>query len=221
MVARVNLLSRLFISGEAFTAWVQPEIGEESQPHRQAHKQESAIDHEKELARQVAEIKESARREGFKQGLSEGHVQARQEIDNVTNRLTALINALATPLEHLSDDVEDELVKLAVAIAKQIVRRELKTDPTQVISVVKEALNALPAAGQNIKLHLHPEDAKLVADTMLANANERKWELVDNPLIQRGGCRIETDSSNVDATIESRVATIATRIMGGERANDS
>jgi flagellar assembly protein FliH len=90
-----------------------------------------------------------------------------------------------------------------------------------VIGVVKEALNALPAAGQNIKLHLHPEDSKLVADTMLANANERKWELVDNPLIQRGGCRIETDSSNVDATIESRVAAIAVRIMGGERANDS
>lgn len=220
-MARVNHLSKLFTSGEAFTAWVQPEIGEESPPHRQAHKQEAPVDHEKELARQAAEIKESARREGFKQGLSEAHAQARQEIDNVTDRLMALIDALATPLEQLSDEVEDELVKLAVAIAKQIVRRELKTDPTQVIGVVKEALNALPAAGQNIKLHLHPEDAKLVADTMLANANERKWELVDNPLIQRGGCRIETDSSNVDATIESRVAAIAARIMGGERANDS
>jgi len=56
---------------------------------------------------------------------------------------------------------------------------------------------------------------------MLANVTERKWELVENLAMQRGGCHIETDIASVDATIESRVAAIAARIMGGERSDDS
>ena len=215
----MSRLSRLISSDESFKAWVQPEIGEKAAP--QNKKSERPVEHDKVLEKEVAALKEKARREGLEQGRKEGMAQARQEVDLYTSRFSDLINALATPLEQLSDEVEDELVKLAVAIAKQIVRRELKIEPAQVIGVVKEALNALPAAGQNIKLHLNPEDAKLVAEIMLANVSGRKWELVENPIMERGGCRIETDSSSVDATIESRVAAIAARIMGGERSNDS
>ena len=215
----MSRLSRLISSDESFKAWVQPEIGEKEAP--QNKKSERSVEHDKVLEKEIAALKEKARREGLEQGRKEGMAQARQEVDLYTSRFSDLINALATPLEQLSDEVEDELVKLAVAIAKQIVRRELKIEPAQVIGVVKEALNALPAAGQNIKLHLNPEDAKLVAEIMLANVSGRKWELVENPIMERGGCRIETDSSSVDATIESRVAAIAARIMGGERSNDS
>lgn len=211
-------MSRLISSDEAFKAWVQPEIGEETKTQK---KSESPADIQKTLEKEAAALKEKACREGFEQGRSEGLAKAREEVEAYTGRFMALLDALATPLEQLSDEVEDELVKLAVAIAKQIVRRELKTEPAQVIGVVKEGLNLLPVASQTIKIQLHPDDAKLVAEIMLANVSERKWELLENPVMQRGGCRIETDTASVDATIESRVAAIAARIMGGERSNDS
>lgn len=214
-------MSRVISSSNLFTAWIQPDLGDERRAGEQAEEsKQHSLEYQLELEQRASEIKESARREGYEQGRSEGLAQARQEIDECSGRLRALMDALVSPLEQLADDVEDELVKLAVAIAKQIVRRELKVDPGQVIGVVKEALSVLPAAGQNIRIHLHPEDAVLVSETVLVNASEGKWRVVDNPVIQRGGCRIETDSSSVDATIESRIAAIAARIMGGERAHD-
>ncbi len=222
MVEKENPLSRLISSSNLFTAWTKPDLGDDVKKKKWENiSVESPVDYQIELERQAAEIKDSARLQGYKEGHIEGLEQARQEIEICVQKLKVLMDALASPLEQLADDIEDELVKLSIAIAKQIVRRELKTEPGQVIGVVKEALSALPAAGQNIKLHLHPEDAKLIEETMLVNANEGKWVVIDNPVIQRGGCRIETESSNVDATIESRVAAIAARIMGGERTNDS
>jgi flagellar assembly protein FliH len=214
----VRSMSKLISSDENFKAWPLPEIGAEHKPKKKSN---HSVDHPKELEQEIARLKEQARREGFDQGRAEGLAKTQEEGAAYVARFEALIQSLATPLEHLSDEVEDELVKLAVAVAKQIVRRELKTEPAQVIGVVKEAIAALPVAGQNIKLHLHPEDARLIAETVLANVSERKWELVENPVMQRGGCRIETDTASVDATIEARVAAIAARIMGGERSNDS
>ena len=222
MVEKVNPLSRLISSSNLFTAWIKPDLGDDvKKKKRENISVEAPVDYQIELERQAGEIKDNARLQGYKEGHIEGLEQARQEVEICVQKLKGLMDALASPLEQLADDIEDELVKLSIAIAKQIVRRELKTEPGQVIGVVKEALSALPAAGQSIRLHLHPEDAKLIEETMLANANEGKWVVIDNPVIQRGGCRIETESSNVDATIESRVAAIAARIMGGERTNDS
>ncbi len=214
-------MSRLISSSNLFTAWIKPDLGDDiKKKEREKIAVEAPVDYQIELDKQASEIKESARLQGYKEGHAEGFKQARQEVEICVKKLKGLMDALASPLEQLADDIEDELVKLSIAIAKQIVRRELKTEPGQVIGVVKEALSVLPSAGQSIRLHLHPEDAKLIEETMLANANEGKWVVIDNPVIQRGGCRIETESSNVDATIESRVAAIAARIMGGERTND-
>jgi len=208
-------MSKFILSTEEFETWSLPEID------RGQKRAESSADYKKQQEQELARLREESQRKGFEQGYAEGVAKAREEGMVFVARLESLIQSLATPLEQLSDEVEDELVKLAVAVAKQIVRRELKMEPVQVIGVVKEALSALPVASQNIKLHLHPEDAKLVAETLLANVTERKWELVENPAMQRGGCHIETDIASVDATIESRVAAIAARIMGGERSDDS
>ena len=215
-------MSRLISSNNLFSTWVKPDLGDDFSDRKTNQVSiELSADYKIELEKQTDEIKENARLKGYEEGRSEGLEQGRHEAENLANKLQILIGAIASPLDHLADDIEDELVKLSVAIAKQIVRRELKIEPTQVIGVVKEALSILPSAGQNIKLHLHPEDAKIIEDTISVNFSEGKWTIIGSPMIQRGGCRIETESSNVDATIESRVAAIAAKIMGGERTDDS
>lgn len=215
-------LSRLITSDGEFKAWIQPELEGAAPPlqPQQPRKSESPEAIRKALEQELESLRESARRDGFLKGHTEGVAKGQAEVRERAARFEALADALAAPLQQLDPQVEEELVKLALAVARQIVRRELKSDPAQVIGVVKEALNALPMASQTIRLQLHPDDARLVAETMLVNVSERKWALVENPVMQRGGCRIETDSASVDATIESRVAAIAARIMGGERSDD-
>ncbi|MGB1702877.1 MAG: FliH/SctL family protein, partial [Cycloclasticus sp.] len=77
---------------------------------------------------------------------------------------------------------------------KQLIRRELKAGAGQVVGVVQEALTALPSSSQNIKLFLHPEDAELVKSA-LSLEDEARWEVVEDPVVTRGGCRVETDVS--------------------------
>src|SRR5689334_6635680 len=63
--------------------------------------------------------------------------------------LEAIIGALAKPLDELDAQVESELTKLALTVAKHLVRRELKNDPTQVIGIIRHAVSLLPLASRN------------------------------------------------------------------------
>ena len=57
-------------------------------------------------------------------------------------------------------------MQLAVTIARQLVRRELRIDPAQVIAIIRETVALLPAAARDVRVHLHPEDAAVVREKL-------------------------------------------------------
>jgi flagellar assembly protein FliH len=104
-----------------------------------------------------------------------------------------------------------------MSLARQIVRRELKTDPTQIIGIVREAISSLPVAARDVRVHLHPEDAAVVRQNLAPTESERAWQLVEDPVMARGGCQITTTASRVDARLETRLGAILSELMGTER----
>jgi len=113
--------------------------------------------------------------------------------------------------------MENELAQLALAVGKQLARRELRIEPAQVIAILREALALLPAAAREVRVHLHPEDAATVREHLTAPANERAWTLVEDPTLSRGGCVVHSQSSRIDARLESRIAAVAASTLGDER----
>jgi flagellar assembly protein FliH len=113
--------------------------------------------------------------------------------------------------------VERELLTLAMALARQIVRRELKTDPTQIIGIIRDAIAALPVAAREVRVHLHPEDAAVVRQNLAPTESERAWTMIEDPVMARGGCQITTTTSRIDARLETRLAAILSELMGTER----
>lgn len=172
-------------------------------------------------ARQIEELHAQAREDGFAQGRREGLEAGRKEILARVHELEGLMQALGRPLEQVDDQVEQELVHLALAVARQLVRRELRTDPGQVLAVVREAMAALPIAARNVRLHLHPEDAALIRDTLSLSEVEQGWKVVEDPLLTRGGCKVSSDSSQIDATVERRLQAVIASTLGGERQGDT
>lgn len=172
-------------------------------------------------ARQIEELHAQAREDGFAQGRREGLEAGRKEVLARVHELEGLMQALARPLEQVDDQVEQELVHLALAVARQLVRRELRTDPGQVLAVVREAMAALPIAARNVRLHLHPEDAALIRDTLSLSEVEQGWQVVEDPLLTRGGCKVSSDSSQIDATVERRLQAVIAQTLGGERQGDA
>lgn len=166
------------------------------------------------------DIYEEAYAEGLAQGKKKGYAAGLAEIQVQADRLIKIISTLREPLAQLDDQMEKELVALSISIARQIVRRELKTDPGQIVAVVREAVASLPVGSRNVNLHLHPEDAALVRNALSLTGNDKTWRVVEDPLVMRGGCNVVTDISRIDATLDTRIAAIAATILGGARDHD-
>lgn len=171
-------------------------------------------------AQQIEEIQKQAQQEGYQTGYQEGIAAGKSDIAQQVKKLQDMFDFLQQPLEQLDDEVEQELATLALAMAKQIIRRELKTEPAHVIGAIREALSSLPVASRNIQVLLHPDDARVVRENISMDANEENWKIVENPTITRGGCKVETDTSTVDATLERRLSAVAAQVLGGERSGD-
>ncbi|MFA5982717.1 MAG: flagellar assembly protein FliH [Methylococcaceae bacterium] len=159
-------------------------------------------------------------KEGFSQGYVLGHETKELELQQQAIQFTQLMETFTEPFKTLDEEVEKELITLAITIANQIIRREIKMDPGQVVAAVREALNVLPLSSQKISLYLHPEDAELVRSALSLDEMQPAWNLVDDPLITRGGCKLDTEFSRVDATVENRLAAVVATLFGGERGQD-
>ena len=150
----------------------------------------------------------------------EGLEQGRKEINEQISYLQSVMASLAMPLLDLDKQVVDELVELSMAVVRQMVRRELKISPGEVVAVVKEALSLLPVTAGNVQLVLHPEDAVLVRNALLGPDTESPWQIIEDPVLSRGGCRVLTNTSRIDATVENRLNAVIAAVMGGERQVD-
>lgn len=171
-------------------------------------------------AAQLARIEQQAHAEGFARGHTEGLAAGKADVEARAVRLDGLLMTLARPLDALDAEVIDQLFALAVALARQLVRREFKTDPGEIVVVVREAVSALPAAAREVSVRLHPEDAALLRDCLSLSEGARPWGVVEDPVLARGDCRVSADISRVDATLETRLNAVVSAALGGERASD-
>lgn len=162
--------------------------------------------------------------EGKKEGFEAGHKQGYEENQHLLQKQAAefngLLESLSEPFKSLDEAIEQELVKLTIAIASQLIRRELKLEPGEIVGVVREAINALPLASQKVTVNLHPDDAALVRSALKLDESMPPWRLQENPLLSRGGCTVETEVSRIDASVESRLAAVVATVLGGERRED-
>ncbi len=178
--------------------------------------------------RTVGELEDVERRaydEAFAMGREAGLAAAKAETQKALTQLSAqvrqleaIVSLLSRPLQAMDQDVEQQLTQLALMVARQLVRRELRLDPAQVIAVIRETVALLPAAARDVRVHLHPEDAAIVRERLATPAAERAWTIVEDPVTTRGGCRVTTDTAHIDARLETRINAVITSLLGDERS---
>ncbi len=164
---------------------------------------------------------EEGKNQGFEKGRAEGSAKGYEEKVTLLQKQSAefisLLESLSEPFKILDAAIEKELVNLALGIANQLIRREIKIDPGQIVAVIREAVNTLPLASQQLTLYMHPEDAELVRSSRVLDDISPAWKIIEDPLLTRGGCRLETKTSKLDATVENRLAAIVAAVLGDER----
>ncbi|MNG11069.1 flagellar assembly protein H [compost metagenome] len=88
-------------------------------------------------------------------------------------------------------------------MAREVIGRELRSDSSQIARVLREALKLLPMGADNIRIHINPQDFEQAK--ALRERHEERWKLLEDEALLPGGCRIETDHSRIDATMETRI----------------
>lgn len=186
--------------------------------------------HEEGFAAGYQEGRREGREQGYKKGQQEGHAEGyqrgyaeglaagRDEVLLRVQKLDQILSYMQKPLEALDITIEEELTKLATEIARQLVRRELRVSPGEVVAVVREAVSLLPVGSAGIQVRLHPDDARLIREVLsLGSDDEPVWRIVEDQTLSRGGCVINTELSRIDATVEKRLGTVIAAVLGDER----
>ena len=149
--------------------------------------------------------------EGLAAGRSDGLAEGRQEIEQRMQALDSLLTHLTHALNEQDYQLEQALFQLVKEISRQVVRRELLSDSGHIMQVVHQALQTLPPTRDNVRILIHPDDYALVAQA--AEENEEKWRVIASRDIAVGGCRVETEYSAVDFTVEQRFAQAIEQIL--------
>ncbi len=157
---------------------------------------------------------------GFEKGYSEGKKAADEELVRKTVQLENLLGFLTRPVEKLEQQVEQELLELSLAVAKQVLKREVSIDPKHIIGLIRTAVSRLPAAENKVTVNLNPDDAKIIRKALKKSDNDQRWDIVEDPGLNAGSCNINSENSYIDGSVDAMVAQVALDLFGGHRDKD-
>jgi flagellar assembly protein FliH len=146
----------------------------------------------------ASEGRETGFREGREAGFSEGKVAA----ENEARQLHELVAQLEQALTKLDAEIAEELVSLAVELARKIIQHTLAVEPEAVVSAIRAVLQTLPQS--RAQIHLNPEDIALARNHLGEVLNQAGHVLIEDETVTRGGCRVDTPGAEIDATMETR-----------------
>lgn len=152
----------------------------------------------------LEQLRQQAHDEGFAQGQAQGYADGIRQAQNEAAQINSLLQNIQVALNQLDQQVAQSLLDLAVQIAHKMVSETLQIKPEVILKIVSEAISSLPHFNQNAHLILHPDDAELARKQMGEQLSHSGWKIFPDPKIQRGGCRVETASSQIDGSMETR-----------------
>ena len=147
--------------------------------------------------------------EAYQRGLREGDNLATQKmaehVQSKVEQLSRSIEQLALHRGKVQREAEPELVRLSLAIARRILRRELNVDPESLLGLVKAGLERLEAADVH-RMRVHPEHASILAGLLAGAA--RSVEIVADPGLPVGAVIFETSRGSLDVGLETQLKEI-------------
>lgn len=155
-------------------------------------------------------------REAYARGVEQGQRAAaeanRKGADAMLTRVGETIAELESLRRRLLPRMEQEVIELALAIARRIVRREISIDRELVLALARVALERV-GDRQSTTVRLNPDDF-----TFAVTNHGEHWigdgvTVVSDPDVPRGGCRIESPYGSIDTGIEAQIGEIARGIL--------
>ena len=162
-----------------------------------------------EETRQTSEEGEQRVREAHQRGFREGEAAATHKMAEQmrikVEELGRSIEQLALHRAKIQREAEPELVRLALAIARRIMRRELTVDPDSLLGLLKAGLEKIESAEAH-RVRVNPEHALMVE--ALLEGSARPIEVTSEPGLPVGAVIFETSRGFIDVGLETQLKEI-------------
>ena len=175
--------------------------------HASGTQDATSPDQSAEMERQIQARVAAAREQGRAEGENAARQSAMDRVNPVVASFQALLGDLSGQGHRLRTEAEHDTVKLAVAIARRILHREIAVDPEAVLGLVKAAF-AKVESRETHRLRVSPGDAALLQESRDKLNLPAAIEIVADRSLQAGSAIFETSRGELDASIDTQLGEI-------------
>jgi len=154
---------------------------------------------------QVEQRVADAYRSGLKDGEAAATQKMAEQMRTRVEQLSRSIEQLALHRTKIQREAEPELVRLSLAIARRILRRELTIDPESLLGLLKAGLEKVESSELH-RVRVHPEHASIL--TKLLEGSARAVAISPDPALPVGGVIFETTRGSLDTGLETQLREI-------------
>jgi flagellar assembly protein FliH len=163
-------------------------------------------------------------REGYQIGLAEGRSAGTQQaLEEHRGQLSFAAEALAGAVAdferartEFATKVLADCVDLALSVARRVTKRQAQFDPQVLAANLEHAVKLIVGAGR-LRVAFHPHDAVAATEALeklkLSNHVLDAAQLIEDPSLARGGCRIYTEYGLIDADINAQLDRLEEQVV--------
>lgn len=149
-------------------------------------------------------VRKEAYTKGMQEGFAVGMAKAKEHMANEQQQFLTIASAFEHALEMTDQKIEEDVLGLALALAKSMLKTKINVDPAIILPVVRDAIHYLPTIQKPAIISVHHEDAGILREHLGEELAEQGWQIQEDNNIERGGCLVETGENKIDATNATR-----------------
>jgi flagellar assembly protein FliH len=156
----------------------------------------------------VEQREQECRKRGFEEGKAAARAEFEQGLAKLREEIGKTVRDFAAERDSYFHRVEQEVVRLALAIVRKILHRESQMDPLLLTGVLRVALEKV-GANTTTRLRANPADIRIWRDYFdQAQENYLAPELVGDPDLEPSRCILETDLGTTEIGLETQLKEI-------------
>jgi flagellar assembly protein FliH len=196
----------------SLTAWERWELAsfDDTEAKSGSTENETTLQPPSSTTDEINHLHEIARQEGYQKGFDAGyeegsktgHEAALAEGRQLSAQLTQIISRLEAGIGELEQAVADDLLALALEIARKVTHQTIAIQPQVILGVIRDALAQLPV--QHAVIHLHPADIALIDSFNEKQITQAGYRIQEDAQLLRGDVVIEAGHTHLDARLATR-----------------
>lgn len=155
--------------------------------------------------------REAIKNEAYDQGYQDGKDKAVTEFNSTVRALEKALKEIDQLREKIFKNSREEMVELVMKIAEQVIYTEICIDKNVIVKIVEKAIQAA-VSDDKYHIRVSPEDKQVLDQNkplFLASVDRLEDIVFDaDGSISPGGCLVESEVGEVDATLEFRLEEI-------------